>query len=114
VSAVPSFLALFLIFAVPVGYVFGTIPALVAGAIYSGALTAMPTVSPRPLLRAGLGAACGALPGEVWFHAFVGPGSSSYALAAALVMGLFALRWTGGPLAAERSPSVACQAEVLT
>lgn len=91
-SVVPSFLALFFIFALPVGYVFGGIPALLAGAIYSGALSAMPTAARRPLPRAALGAACGGLMGAIWFYPIVGPGWSSHATAGTLVMALFALR----------------------
>jgi hypothetical protein len=102
-SAVASFLTLFYIFAVPVGYVFGTVPALLAGLIYSRALTAVPTVCPRPLLRAVLGAACGGLAGEVWFYAVIGNGSGIYAAAAAVTMTLFALWRTDNALDERRS-----------
>lgn len=105
VSAVPSFSGLFFIFAVPVGYVFGAIPALLAGAIYSCASTAMPSVQPRLLLRGGLGAVCGGLTGCVWFHAVVGTGSFIYPLAAALVMALFAICRTTGAVA-ESAPQM--------
>ena len=99
VTAVPSFLGPFFIFAVPVGYVFGGIPALLAGAIYSAALTVMPVVEPCRLLRVGIGAVCGGLTGGIWFHAIVGPGWSSYAIAEALMMALFALRRPGSAFA---------------
>jgi hypothetical protein len=98
-SAVPSFLELFFFFAVPVGYVFGAIPALLAGAIYSAMSTAMPSVQPPLLLRGGLGAVCGGLTGGVWFHAVVGAGSFIYTLAAALMMALFAICRTRGAVA---------------
>jgi hypothetical protein len=113
-SAVPSFLVLFFIFAVPVGYVFGGIPALLAGAIYSAALTAMPVLNARRLLRVGLGAVCGGLTGGIWFHAIAGPGSSSYAIVEALMMALFAgLRGPANDLAGFPSSSCSMQHAVL-
>jgi hypothetical protein len=93
---------LFFIFAVPVGYVFGGVPALLAGAIYSAALAAMPTVGPRHLLRAGLGGVCGGLTCAIWFHAIVGAGSFRYATVGALTIALFALCRTGKALAGKR------------
>jgi len=103
-SAVPSYLALLLIFAVPVGYVFGIIPSLLAGALYAAALNAMPTVRVRPLFRAWLGAVCGGVTSEIWFHFVIGPRASIYAAVAALIMALFALCRGGGDLAGGPSP----------
>jgi hypothetical protein len=103
-SDIPSLLVLFFMFAVPVGYVFGAIPALLAGAIYSGALTAMPTGQPRPLLRAGVGAVCGGLTGWLWFHAVAGPSWSTFAVTEALVLALFAICRAKGAVPQRRSP----------
>jgi hypothetical protein len=93
---IPYFLVIVFMFAVPVGYAFGVIPALLAGAIYSGVLTAMPTGQPHPLLRAGVGAVCGGLTGWVWFHAVAGPSWFIFVATEALVMALFAICRTVG------------------
>jgi hypothetical protein len=90
---VPSFVGAFIFFALPVGYAFGVVPALLAGAVYCGALTAMATPRPGMPLRACLGALSGGLVGGVWFHAVVGPDSHGYGSAAALVMALLSLRY---------------------
>jgi hypothetical protein len=90
---VSGFVGLFILFAVPVGYCFGVFPALLAGAIYCGALTAMATLRPSMLLRACLGAISGGLVGGVWFHAMIGPDSRGYGSVAALVLALLSLRW---------------------
>jgi hypothetical protein len=88
---VPSFAAAFVFFAVPVGYVFGLVPAVFAGVMYCGALTAMATLRPGMLLRACVGAISGGLAGGVWFQAVIGPDSHSYGLVAALVAALLSL-----------------------
>jgi hypothetical protein len=85
--------ALFIFFAVPIGYVFGAFPALLAGAIYCGALTAIASLRPGMLARACLGAISGGLVGGVWFHAMIGPDSRGYGSVAALVLALLSLRW---------------------
>jgi hypothetical protein len=90
---VPGFVAAFIFLALPVGYAFGIVPALLAGAMYCGALTAMATLRPGMLLRASLGAISGGLVGEVWFHAVVGPDSRGYGSVAALVVALLSLRY---------------------
>ena len=88
----PSFVVAFICFALPLGYAFGVVPALLAGAMYCGALTAMATPQrPGMLLRACLGAISGGLVGGVWFHAVVGPASHGYGLVAALVVALLSL-----------------------
>jgi hypothetical protein len=87
----PSFVVAFICFALPLGYAFGVVPALLAGAVYCGALTAMATLRPGLLLRACLGAISGGLVGGVWFHAVVGPDSHSYGSVAALVVALLSL-----------------------
>ena len=89
---VPCFVAAFVLFAVPVGYVFGLVPALLAGAMYCGALTAMTTLRTRMLLRACIGAISGELAGGVWFHAVIGPDSHGYGAVAAVVAALISLR----------------------
>jgi hypothetical protein len=89
---VPGFVVAFIFFALPVGYAFGVVPALLAGALYCGALTAMATLRPGMLLRACLGAISGGLVGGVWFHAVVGPNSHGYGSVAALVVVLLSLR----------------------
>jgi hypothetical protein len=88
----PSYLVVFLFFAVPVGYVFGVIPALLAGAMYSGALTAIPCLRPHTLFRSCIGVVSGGMCGGLWFHAVIGTEWPAYGLAAALVMGVLALR----------------------
>jgi hypothetical protein len=89
---VPSFVVAFIFFALPVGYTFGVVPALLAGAMYCGALTAVAILRPGMLLRACLGAISGGLVGGVWFHTVVGPDSHGYGLVAALVVALLSLR----------------------
>jgi hypothetical protein len=82
----------FLFFVVPVGYVFGFLPALLAAISYRGALAAFGTPRPRLVYRACLGAACGGLAGGVWFWAVIGPDVYRYGLVAALVMALLKMR----------------------
>jgi hypothetical protein len=90
---VSSFVELYILFAVPVGYCFGVFPALLAGAIYCGALTAMATLRSGILPRACLAAISGGLVGGVWFHAVIGPDSQGYGSVAAFVLALISLRW---------------------
>jgi hypothetical protein len=104
-SAVPYFLALFLLFAVPVGYVYGAVPALLAGALYSCALRALPGLCRHMLVRAGLGVVCGGLTGGVWFHAVGGAGAYICSVAEALVTAMFALCWTGSAIAERHAPT---------
>jgi hypothetical protein len=88
-----GFIALFVVFAVPVGYVFGVVPALLAGAMYSGVLSTVATRRPGMLLRACLAAICGGLVGGVWFYFVAGPQWRGYAAVAGLVEALLSLRW---------------------
>ena len=88
----PSFVAAFVLFAVPVGYAFGLAPALLAGAMYCGALTAVTTLRTRILLRVSVGALSGGLAGGAWFNATIGPGSHGYGSIAAVVAALLSLR----------------------
>jgi hypothetical protein len=88
-----SFAVAYILFAVPVGYVFGIAPAMIAGALYCGALTAMTTRRPGVLVRACLGVIAGGLVGGFWFHAVLGPDSHAYGPVAALVLAVLALRW---------------------
>jgi len=88
----PCLLFAFVFFAVPVGYVCGLVPALLAGVMYCGALSAMATLRTRPLLRVCAGAVSGGLAGGVWFHALAGPGSLGFAAVAAAVAALLSLR----------------------
>jgi hypothetical protein len=90
---VSGFVAIFILFAVPIGYVFGAFPALLAGAIYCGALTAIASLRPGMLARACLGATSGGLVSGVWFHAMIGPDSRGYGSVAALVLALLSLCW---------------------
>jgi hypothetical protein len=90
---VPCFVLAFICFGVPVGYAFGVVPALLAGVMYCGGLTAMATLRPGILLRTCLGAISGGLVGGAWFHAVIGPESHGYGSVAALVVALLSLRW---------------------
>jgi hypothetical protein len=76
---VRCFVVAFIVFAVPLGYAFGVVPALLAGVMYCGGLTAIATLRPGMLLRACLGAISGGLVGGVWFHAVIGPDSAASA-----------------------------------
>jgi hypothetical protein len=89
---VSCFAAAYMLFAVPVGYVFGVAPALLSGALYCGALTAVAALRSGMLLRACLGATCGGLVGGVWFHCVIGPDWHGYGSVAALVAALLSLR----------------------
>lgn len=91
----PSYLVVLFFFAVPVGYVFGLVPALLSGALYSGALTVAPFLRFHVLARVCAGVASGGLCGGLWFRALAGTEWIAYGLAAALVMGVLALRRPG-------------------
>lgn len=88
---IPLFAAAFVLFAIPVGYVFGLVPALLAAVMYCAALTGIATPRPGLLLRACLGAISGELMGEVWFRAVIGPDLHGYGSVAALVMAVLAV-----------------------
>ena len=88
---VPCFVAAFVLFAVPVGYVFGLVPALLAGVMYCAAVHSMAPLRAGVLPRACLAAVSGELVAEVCFRAVVGPDSHRYASVAALVMALLSL-----------------------
>jgi hypothetical protein len=90
---VSGWVVLFVFFAVPVGYVFGVVPALLAGAMYSSALTAIATrCRTGTLARACLAAICGGLVCGIWFLVVAGPDWGDYAATAALVAALLSLR----------------------
>jgi hypothetical protein len=90
---VTSYVLAFLFFAVPAGYVFGVVPAVLAGATYSATLTAIAPLRARSLLRSCVGALSGGFWAGLWFPVVIGGTSSpAYVFAAALVMGLLAVR----------------------
>ena len=84
----PCFVVTYVFFAVPVGYVFGLVPALLSGAMYCGALTALTKLRTQMLLRVCTGAISGGLAGGVWFYAVIGPDSHGYGAVAAVVAAL--------------------------
>jgi hypothetical protein len=90
---VSDLVVLFIFFAVPIGYVFGVLPALLAGALYGGVLTAMATRRFGMLPRVCLAAFCGGGVCGVWFHVVAGPNWRDYGAAAALAAALLSLRW---------------------
>jgi hypothetical protein len=98
---VPGFAVVYLVFAVPVGYAFGIVPALFAGVMYCSALTAVATLQRSTLLGVCVGAASGGLIGEAWFHLMIGSDARIYGWTAALVAGL--LSSSAGP---EHYPSL--------
>jgi hypothetical protein len=77
-------LVVFFLIAIPDGYVFGTVPALLAASLYCALLTAHSRLL-RPLLRACVAAICGALASWVWFCEWLSA-SGIYGLVGALVM----------------------------
>jgi hypothetical protein len=89
----PCFVVTYVFFAVPVGYVFGLVPALLSAVMFCGALTAMTKLRTQMLLRVCTGAISGGLAGGVWFHAVIGPDSYGYGAVAAVVAALLSLRW---------------------
>jgi len=87
-----DFLAALFVFAIPVGYAYGFVPALLAAVIYCAVLTADPRLLRRRLLtRACLGAVCGGLASSVWFAIWAGDWYV-YGLAHAFVMAALSLR----------------------
>jgi hypothetical protein len=82
-----DFLVAFLLFALPVGYVFGVIPTLLAGALYCAALTADSRLLRRSLFsRACAAGICGGFASWLWFVDWLGIDSRVFELAGALVM----------------------------
>jgi hypothetical protein len=86
------FATAYMLIAVPVGYVFGIAPALLTGALYCGALTAMAALRSGMLLRVCLGSASGGLVSGIWFYCVIGPDWYGYGSVAALVAALLSLR----------------------
>jgi hypothetical protein len=76
-------IVLFLI-AVPEGYAFGAVPALLAALLYCALLTAHARLV-RPLIRACVAGICGGLASWAWFCGSLGA-SGIYGLVGALVM----------------------------
>jgi hypothetical protein len=89
----PSFVVAYVLFAIPVGYAFGVIPALLAGTIYSWALTVMSLPQRATLLRASIAALSGGLVGGLWFHAVIGPEWPIFGSAAAVAAALRSRSW---------------------
>jgi len=87
-----SYVVALVFFAVPVGYVFGVVPAVLAGATYSTTLISFPALRAHSPLRSCVGAISGAFWAPLWFPAVVATSSGAYVLAAALVIALLALR----------------------
>ena len=100
---IPDYVIALLFLAIPASYVFGVVPALLTGATYSAALTAIPQLRAHSLLRSCLAAACGGFWAGIWFPAVIGAPSSAYVAAAALVMALLALR---RPLSSASGPAI--------
>ena len=85
------FVVAYFLFALPVGYLFGFVPALLAGATYSTALSNRLAQRARALLRGFVGALFGGLFGGLWFHFIVAPKSAAYAGVSAVVATLLAV-----------------------
>jgi hypothetical protein len=97
--SVPDFLAAFFFFAIPVGYAFGVVPALLAGSLYCALLTANSRFLQRRLLAlACVGAVCGGLASWVWFGELLSIDWRLYGLVGALLMAALSL---GSPSTAE-------------
>ena len=87
-----DFLDAFLLFAVPVGYAFGAVPALLTASLYCSLLTADSRLRQRGLgTRVGAGALCGGLMSSVWFRELTHTDWGVYGLTGALVMAALAL-----------------------
>jgi len=85
-----SFLFVFL----PAGFIFGLVPALVAGSIYAVALTFLPSLRDRVLLRCAGAAATAAMIGGAWcslpaIDVPLSLSASSSAISGALLAALF-------------------------
>ena len=89
-----DFLAAYLLFAIPVGYVFGAAPALLAASLYSALLTANSRRLEQPLTRACVAAGCGGLASGVWFWEPIHTAWGIYGLVGALVMAVLSLGTT--------------------
>ena len=87
-----DFLAAYFVFAIPVGYVFGAVPALLAASLYCALLTLNSRLLLwRPLTRGGVAALCGGLVSGVWFWVLLRSAWGIYALVGALVMASLSL-----------------------
>jgi hypothetical protein len=85
--SLPDFLVAFFLFAFPVGYAFGVVPALTAGSLYCAVLRANSRLFQQGrLIRACVAAICGGSASWVWFVEWLGVDSPVYELASALVM----------------------------
>jgi hypothetical protein len=88
-----DFLAVFFLFAIPVGYVFGAVPVLLAASLYCALLSARSGLQQwRPWRRACVAGICGGLASGVWFWAQLRTAWGIYALVGALVMAALSLR----------------------
>lgn len=83
---------LYALFAIPVGYVFGSVPAFLTGAMYCVVLTAVGTSRPGILLRVCVAAICAALTAGIWFDTVLGTHSVTYGAVATLVAALLSVR----------------------
>jgi hypothetical protein len=84
-----DFLAAYFLFAIPAGYVFGAVPALLAASLYCALLTVNSRLRRlRPLIRACIAAICGGLASGVWFSFWeqLRTAWGMYGLVGALVM----------------------------
>jgi hypothetical protein len=79
-----DFLLVFFLIAIPEGYVFGAVPALLAALLYCALLTAHSRLL-RPLIRGCVAAICGGLASWVWLCESLGA-SGIYGLVGGLVM----------------------------
>jgi hypothetical protein len=87
-----DFLAAYFLFAIPVGYVFGAVPALLAASLYCSVLTAKSRLlQRRPLTRACVAAICGGLASGVWFWEPLHTAWGIYGFVGALVMATLSL-----------------------
>jgi len=85
-------ISMYFLFGVPVSYVFGAPPALIATGAYSTILTLVPTLQKQSMIRALVGAACGALIGTLWFSCIMEANSHAYGWITALGAAVLALR----------------------
>ena len=83
-------LIVFLLLAVPVGYVAGTVPALLAASLYCALISANSRRKRRLFMRASVGAICGSVASWVWFCEWLGA-SSIYGSVGGLVMAVLSL-----------------------
>jgi hypothetical protein len=93
-----DFLIAFLFFAVPVGYVFGTVPALLAAFLYCAIWNPGTRLHQRIAARACIAAVCGGIASWAWFSKCLDVSGHIYGLSGALVMAALSLRL---PLASE-------------